>query len=143
MLAGCASRSYTKSHSFLSPIINLYNRNFIVAAPTRVGNYVCGSPFFFLSGGIDALFSYKAHSETYYGVINGIYILPANICGAITGTLFIPISYVCPENPWYEDFSTYYRETSCLPPKAESPFNKTKESDALLKSNLSSQPNSK
>lgn len=127
-LSGCSSRNYTNSDNSLSPLINLYNRNFIVAAPTKVGNYVCGAPFFFLAGAIDALLPPLKiiSSETYSNVLNGIYILPANICGAVTGTLFIPLSYLCPENPWYEDFSTYYREVSCSPPKAQSPYNKKK-----------------
>ena len=135
VLSSCASRSYTNDHNFINPFFNLYNRNYIVAAPTLIGNVICGAPFFFLAGGLDSLSPHNAPSEFYYGVINGIFILPASICGAMTGTLFVPISYLCPENPWYIGKEAYI-EKSCSPAKSDSPLYTTKKSNVPLKSNL-------
>jgi hypothetical protein len=124
ILSGCASRDFIRQNA-LSPAINLYNRNFIVSAPTKVGNYICGAPFFLISSGIDSIAPDKARNENYYSFINGIYTVPATLCGAIMGVVFVPISYVCPENPWYENAKSYYREWSCAPPEG-GPFLKTK-----------------
>jgi hypothetical protein len=105
LMTGCASRSQIKEENPIKGISNLYNRNFIVAAPTYVGNLICGVPFFFLSAGIDTVYPGKK-SETYFNVINNIYFIPSSICGVATGSLFIPFSYACEESPWDFDFQT-------------------------------------
>lgn len=115
-LIGCGSRYFIQDNA-ITPVANLYNRNFIVAAPTMVANLVCGTPFVLISAGL-AAFTVKSEpsSEAYYDIINGIYFIPATICGSIVGAPFIPFSYVCPENPWYYGFDSYYREWSCSTP---------------------------
>lgn len=115
LLGGCASRE-AYQHNALTPVINLYNRNFIVAAPTLAANYLCGFPFFWVSAGVDAVPQKEVPSREYYAFVNGIYAFPAMACGAVVGLPFVPLSFVCPENPWYENGHTYYREWSCAPP---------------------------
>jgi hypothetical protein len=110
-LAGCASRDYFQNNK-LTPVFNLYNRNFIVAAPTRVANYVCGTPFLFVSFALDSVVTGEK-SEQYYNFSNGIYLAPATFCGAIIGAVFVPFSYICDEDPWYENFKFYRRSYSC------------------------------
>lgn len=109
-LAGCASSDYYQ-HNELTPVFNMYNRNHIVAAPTRVGNYLCGFPFFLIAAIVP-----HGKSETSINFVNGIYETPATICGAVFGAPFIPFAYICPENPWYENAKSYYREWSCSKP---------------------------
>src|SRR5689334_12274965 len=110
VLFGCSSRAFFQDNA-LTPVFNLYNRNFIVAAPTAFGNFVCGAPFFVLAlAAIDPLVSTiapgKGSGEGYTNFINGVYLVPATICGAATGLVFIPLSYVCPENAWVYGFKT-------------------------------------
>jgi len=97
----------------MRPAFDLYNRNFVVAAPTFVGNAICGAPFFLIAGGADALISGEK-SETYYNVINGIYLVPATICGFATGTAFIPFSFICEEDPWDFGFQLGRVNWNCL-----------------------------
>lgn len=120
LLSGCASRDFIRQNA-LSPAIDMYNRNFIVAAPTLVGNYICGAPFFLISAGIDTIAPENTRSETYYKFVNGLYIVPAAFCGAITGAIFVPISFICPENPWYGNAKSNHREWACSTPK-EGPY---------------------
>jgi hypothetical protein len=115
LLTGCASRDVYQ-HNALTPLINLYNRNFIVAAPTYAANYLCGFPFFWVSAGVAAISQKSDSSDEYYAFVNGIYVFPAMACGAIVGLPFVPLSFICPENPWYDNTQTYYREWSCAPP---------------------------
>lgn len=105
VLVGCASRSRFEEDKPVKPITDLYNRNFVVAAPTAVGNIICGAPFFLMSGAFDALYKGK-REESYYRALNTFYFVPAAACGAITGTLFIPFSYACKEDPWRFGFNT-------------------------------------
>lgn len=112
-LAGCASRSQIRDDNPIKEVSNLYNRNFVVAAPTYVGNLICGAPFFLLAGAIDTVHT-GAASETYYNTINNVYLVPASVCGAITGAVFVPISYICAESPWDFDFKhTRNQSWSC------------------------------
>lgn len=112
-LAGCASRSQIREDNPLKEVSNLYNRNFLVAVPTYAGNLICGAPFLLVSGGIDSIYP-GTRTEVYYKVIDGIWLVPASICGVITGTLFIPVSYACGEDPWVFDFkSTTNQGWSC------------------------------
>jgi len=112
-LAGCASRSQISEESPIKGVSNLYNRNFVVAAPTYAGNLVCGTPFLLLSMGVDSIYP-GTRTETYYEVTNAIWYVPASICGVITGTIFIPFSYICDEDPWVFDFKTVSnRRWSC------------------------------
>lgn len=101
--AGCASRSALRDDNPIKPVADQYNRNFIVAAPTALGNAVCGAPFFLLSSAADALYRGE-RSEAYYSGINNFYLVPASACGAVTGAVFVPLSYVCDETPWDFDF---------------------------------------
>jgi hypothetical protein len=105
LMTGCASRSQIKEENPIKGISNLYNRNFIVAAPTYVGNLICGTPFLLLSSGIGAVYPGQK-SETFFNVINNVYFIPASICGMATGSIFIPFSYACEESPWDFDFQT-------------------------------------
>ncbi len=101
--AGCASRSALRDDNPIKPLADQYNRNAVVAAPTALGNAVCGAPFFLLSGAIDAVYS-GVRSERYYRGINNLYLVPAAACGALTGAVFVPLSYACDEAPWDFDF---------------------------------------
>lgn len=98
-LIGCSSRAYFQNNA-LTPVTNAYNRNFIVAAPTALGNIACGTPFFLLSMGL-------AQTRLNSNIVNGIYLVPATMCGAVTGLPFMLFSYVCPENPWDYGFKSY------------------------------------
>lgn len=114
--SGCASRSMIDNDNPIKPINNLYNRNFIVAQPTYIGNLICGTPFLLLSTAVssgtnfinDTIYPEEKyrhkHSESYFKFINNIYFVPASICGAIVGAPFIPLSYICDESPWDFNF---------------------------------------
>lgn len=99
LLSGCSSRSVFDEDNPVKPISNLYNRNFIVATPTAVGNAICGAPFLLVTTLVDSLIPGKK-SDTYFNTMNNLVYVPASICGSVTGTLFVPISFVCDENPW-------------------------------------------
>jgi hypothetical protein len=104
-LAGCASRSGLEADNPIKPAADLYNRNFIAAAPTLAGNLLCGAPFLLLSTGIAGLYTGK-RSDSYYRAVNNVHVVPATLCGALTGALFVPLSFVCPQDPWDFDFKT-------------------------------------
>ena len=110
LLGGCASRSQITEDNPLKPAADLYNRNFLVAAPTYAANLVCGAPFMALSFGVDAIYPWPK-GETYTRTINNIYFVPASICGAVIGAPFIPISYLCEEHPWDFDFKVIRSRT--------------------------------
>lgn len=114
VLSSCASRSVLQDNP-ITPAINLYNRNFISAAPTYLGNIICGTPPYLLVTLLDAVFSPLDPSETFYNVENAFVMAPAMICGALLGTSFVPLSFICPENPWYFDWKTEHRPWSCRP----------------------------
>jgi|GEM_PF-5914505 len=111
IFSGCASRYVTRDLP-LSSIFNQYNRNFIVAKPTAVGNFICGIPTniplaYITMGLTTPLVKMKLMSEDVRDrVVNNGSMLPAFACGIVTGTVFIPFSYICPENPWYIGFKT-------------------------------------
>lgn len=114
--SGCASRSFLGDvfpyfkDSKVSPVLDLYNRNYVAAVPTAVGNVICGTPFFFLATGVVQVVGEEINpdrAETYGRAINGIYLVPAIMCGAVTGVAFIPFSFICEENPWDFDAHTY------------------------------------
>lgn len=116
---GGASRYNTRELP-LSSIFNQYNRNFIVAKPTMIGNLICGVPTMiplaYLTMGLTTpLVKTKLISDDvgFYVVNNGS-MLPAFACGIVTGTLFIPFSYICPENPWYIGLKTGFRNSKCI-----------------------------
>jgi hypothetical protein len=93
---GCGSRYVPSDNNPLKPVVNLYSRNAIVAAPTLGANYLCGIVVAPISFGLAAI-SHRAGEISWdYGVVSA-----ASICGAIVGTPFIPLSYLCPEDPWY------------------------------------------
>ncbi|WP_155931188.1 hypothetical protein [Methylomonas sp. 11b] len=94
---GCASRSLIQEENPIKAISNFYNRNAIVAAPTFVGNVICGTPFILLAETTDKLYT-GDKSKTYKSFINNIWLLPSCSCGAVTGLPFIPISYVLDES---------------------------------------------
>ncbi len=104
-ITGCASRSQISEDNPIKSISNLYNRNFIVAAPTYAGNIICGAPFFLIATAV-ANIHVTNKTETYTRFVNNIYFIPASICGTITGAIFIPVSYICKELPWDFDFKT-------------------------------------
>ena len=91
LLAGCAFRTEqaTKPENSES-YTDLYSRNFLVAAPTASANALCGAAggWFVASQGGDA-----------YASLGGV-VIGAHACGAIVGLPFIPLSYLCDENPW-------------------------------------------
>ncbi|HUX90764.1 MAG TPA: hypothetical protein VMV48_08750 [Gallionellaceae bacterium] len=110
IFTGCASRSQIREDNQIKSAADLYNRNFVVAAPTYAGNLFCGAPFFLLSSGIDAIY-FGERTESYYKFINNVYFIPASVCGAIVGAVFVPVSYVCDEHPWDFDFKTVRSRT--------------------------------
>jgi hypothetical protein len=89
LMAGCAFRSAPVPDT-IKPYYNLYSRNFIVAAPTAMANGVCGA-----AGGIALGFYSGQEGGFYVGSLVG-----AHACGAVVGLPFIPLSYLCEENPW-------------------------------------------
>jgi len=97
-LTGCVSRGVISDDSLIAPVNNLYKRNFVVAVPTLVGNMICGTPFYFLH---EVLLN---PSESVPGIktrkSEAIYHVPASLCGIATGTVFIPLSFLCEENDW-------------------------------------------
>ncbi len=115
VLTGCASREVFQDNPF-TPAINLYNRNFVSAAPTLAGHIICGVPPYLL---VTFLFDYVFYpwrdSEIYSNTANAFVVAPAMICGAMLGTAFVPLSFVCPENPWYFNWTTEHRPWSCRP----------------------------
>lgn len=100
---GCASRSMIDEENPIKGVSNLYNRNFIVAAPTYAANIICGTPFLLLTAGIDAIYPFKKN-ESYAKVTNNLYFVPASVCGAVIGAPFIPLSYACEESAWDFNF---------------------------------------
>ncbi len=135
MLSGCAVRFLESDNkdrsgfeSMVTTLSNSYSRNYIVAAPTLVGNLVCGAPFYpiglaLADKALDQAFS-PGVQWAVYG--SGVSIFAGLICGTVTGTLFIPFSFLCHENPWYNfpNNDDFYWEVSCVPPKRNSPFYK-------------------
>ena len=69
-----------------------YSRNFIVALPTSFANFSCG----LVSLGLPPI---------------------VWTCGAIVGAPFIPLSYLCPENPWYLSGGGLERNYECAEAK--------------------------
>lgn len=105
LLAGCAFRTEqaTKPESPES-YTDLYSRNYLVAAPTASANALCGAAggWFIASQGGDA-----------YASLGGV-LIGAHVCGAIVGLPFIPLSYLCEENPWYvEEDGGFNMNWSC------------------------------
>jgi len=88
-MAGCAFRSDPVPDT-IKPVYNLYSRNFLVAAPTAAANGVCGA-----AGGLALGFVTGHEGGFYAGGVLGAY-----ACGAVVGLPFIPLSYLCGENPW-------------------------------------------
>jgi hypothetical protein len=106
-LYGCAERGQLfPNFKAGQPILNLYNRNFIVSMPTQVGNVACVLPF--LPFG---LISIQPPSIVEYAANTLI-----TTCGAITGISFVPLSFICPENPWYGEGKGEYHEWRCAKP---------------------------
>ena len=109
-LQGCASRYHTQDLP-LSTVFNQYNRNFIVAKPTLVGNVICGAPtmipLLYLTMGMARILEKVGviKQKTGFAIVNNGSLVPAFACGLVTGTAFIPFSYLCPENPWYGSFA--------------------------------------
>lgn len=111
LIAGCAYRSAPPAkQGALEPYVNLYSRNFVVAAPTAVANNVCG-----VVGGVALTVVTVDGNALVPGAVAG-----ALACGAVVGLPFIPLSYLCEENPWYINQE---KETkwSCHPPARSSP----------------------
>lgn len=104
---GCASRDFPREGHPLKPVVNLYSRNFVVAAPTRVGNYLCGAPVFLIGTPL------TGWSNTAGKIVWDTTLVVGSICGFFTGSLFIPVSYLCDENPWHENIQFYRRSWSC------------------------------
>ena len=112
LLTSCASRGSIDKDNPIKPVTNLYSRNYIVAAPTLVGNTICGVPFYLLTSLVGAIYPGEK-SDTYYSVMNGIVMVPASVCGVITGSVFVPVSYVCDENPWEINWRSYHADFKC------------------------------
>jgi hypothetical protein len=102
LLAGCAFRSDPVPDT-IKPFYNLYSRNFIVAAPTAAANGVCGA-----AGGL-ALGMYSGNEGGFY--LGGL--VGAHACGAVIGLPFIPLSYLCEENPWTLSNDRYKTTWTC------------------------------
>lgn len=102
IVSGCAFRSNNVPDTTAS-FYNLYSRNFVVAAPTAAANGICGA-----AGGI-ALGAYSGQEGGFYvGAVLG-----AHACGAVVGLPFIPLSYLCEENPWTVSDGHYDATWTC------------------------------
>ena len=102
LLCSCASRGALGDDSKLSPIADPYSRNWVVAGPTLVGNVLGGAlgvPFYFATWPFAC--SDPALERCYWMSANmGWAIIgPAIGVGFLTGTPFLPLSYLFPENP--------------------------------------------
>ena len=103
IVAGCAFRSDPVPDNAIESYSNLYSRNYVVAAPTAAANGICGA-----AGGI-ALGLTAGHEGGFYvGAIIG-----AHACGAVVGLPFIPLSYLCEENPWTLTNGQYESTWTC------------------------------
>jgi hypothetical protein len=89
LINGCAFRS-ARVPDTIAPYYNAYSRNFIVAAPTAAANGVCGA-----AGGL----ALGLATGNEGGFLGGAF-LSAHACGSLVGLPFIPLSYLCEENPW-------------------------------------------
>lgn len=139
-MQGCASR-YTTRELPLSSMFNKYNRNFIVAKPTMIGNLICGVPMtiplVYITGWLVLPFEKSNKNQTKESVtdkiVNNVSMLPAFACGIVTGTVFIPFSYICPENPWYGSFasigSAEYYKSECMDDPENRAWQKEKQLD--------------
>lgn len=105
-LCACAFREKPDEHSTATEnkFLDLYSRNFIVATPTATANAICAPVG---AVGILALLPETSSSSS---SLNGDGILAlmelgglvgGGACGMVVGSPFIPLSYMCDENPWY------------------------------------------
>lgn len=101
-LVGCANRPAP----IPLPGVDAYSRNEIVCLPTGIGNAVCGlpgwillTPFGFLCSANEG-FCQRESVLVGGAVVSAVLIqTPAYLCGAATGTLFVPLSYLSKEDP--------------------------------------------
>jgi hypothetical protein len=101
-LAACADRR----PPLRLPGIDLYSRNGIVCLPTGIGNVACGLPGWILATPFGAVCASQhefceqdAVASIGVGLAVALIWTPAYLCGAATGSLFIPFSYLADENP--------------------------------------------
>lgn len=127
-LCGCAERgALLPNATHLQPALNLYNRNFIVAGPTELGNVACAVPPLFLVELPIAYLHEKITHKTHSGFPLSEF--ASATCGFVTGTPFIPFSFLCPENPWYGKSKSQHHPWRCEkftyepPSKKENPVN--------------------
>lgn len=104
LVSSCAYRTVQSGNpGEFEPVYNLYSRNFVVAAPTAAANVICG-----VANGI-AVGAIVADGNAMLGGAA----LGAHACGAIVGLPFIPISYLCEEDPWYIYNDKRHESWSC------------------------------
>lgn len=95
---GCALQSGPPCLKGLAPVARPYSRNWVVCAPTAVGNYAGA-----LAGGVLSA-PFAATAELYREgageqVIRVFATVPALLAGGTTGLPFLPLSYLADENP--------------------------------------------
>lgn len=90
----------------MSRVADPYSRNWVVAAPTLVGNVIggaLGAPFYVAIGTFARC--KPADAPTYQQCnwaaenMGGAIVWPAVAVGSVTGTPFLPIAYLFPEQP--------------------------------------------
>jgi len=105
-LSGCACRSKAEPSGF-EHVVDLYNRNAVVATPTLVGNGIgtaVGAPLAIVAGCLAApvaLFSGETFEQVGGRVFDHTVWASAYAGGFVFGTLFVPISQAFPEDPDY------------------------------------------
>jgi hypothetical protein len=92
LVSGCAVRGALPSNA----VTDAYSRNFIVAAPTAAANIACAIPF----GNIPEETPRWEPGRTWIKTLKFTAQASSATCGAVVGLPFIPVSYLCEENPW-------------------------------------------
>jgi hypothetical protein len=103
-LSGCAFREMPERYKLVeqNEFMNLYSRNFIIATPTATANAIC-APIGAI--GMLALVAQAGPraSNNLEGILTFGGLLGGGACGLVVGAPFIPLSYLCDENPWHHD----------------------------------------
>jgi hypothetical protein len=104
ILASCANRPAP----IPLPGVGLYSRNAVACLPTGVGNVACGGPglivLLAIAGATQAAAGEAVWQDENLGKAGAavsavVSWIPAYVCGAATGTLFIPLSFLVEEHP--------------------------------------------
>lgn len=116
---GCAIRGNGRDNfDNFEPVVKPYSRNFIVAAPTYIGNAVGMIPVLILQ---TPIFDRVDPDSTLFKFLGILFYFPVFTGGFITGSAFIPFSYLCDENPWMTYLPSDSRDWKCKCSDKEEP----------------------